>query len=157
SLPKYAGAGRKTIRLLSGQQGFSVRCVVVSATRESPPSEADVKEIERSRPPVVPAAVHDASLVAHWKFDDGQGTSAADASGNSLTATLRNDPKWSTGRVGGALSFNGINQYVSAGNSSKLYFPGPFTVAVWVNPAEVSGKYRYIVADYNPAGNLSSF
>jgi hypothetical protein len=157
ALPKYASPGRKSVRLLSGLQGFSVRAVVVSATRDAPPGDADLKLIEKSRPTVAPAAVRDFGLVAHWKFDEGKGDSAADASGGGLTAMLRNGPTWSAGRVGGALSFNGINQSVDVGNSPKLLFPGAFTVAAWVNPAETAGKYRYIVADYNAAGNQSSF
>ena len=30
-------------------------------------------------------------------------------------------------------------------------------MTAWVNPAEIAGKYRYIVSDYNTTGNVSNF
>jgi len=35
-----------------------------------------------------------ANLVAHWKFDDGSGTTAQDSSGNGYDGTLFGEPKW---------------------------------------------------------------
>ena len=52
-------------------------------------------------------------LVGYWTFDDGSGTTAADSSGNGYTATLVNGPTWITGKIGGAISANGVNQYVN--------------------------------------------
>jgi len=51
--------------------------------------------------------------VGWWKFDDGTGTTAADASGDGYTATLVNGISWVTGKIGDAVSANGVNQYVS--------------------------------------------
>jgi hypothetical protein len=48
-LPKPDAAGPKKIRLLTDQKGFSVAHVVVSATRKSPPSSTEVKELLRDR------------------------------------------------------------------------------------------------------------
>lgn len=81
-------------------------------------------------------------LVAHWKFDEGTGGSAADSSGNNLTGTLNGSPTWvSSGRFAKALQFGGptSSQYVSvpdpgtgsvldAGNGSSL------SVSFWVYP-----------------------
>ena len=53
------------------------------------------------------------NLVGWWKFDDGSGTTAVDSSGNSHTATLVNGISWVTGKIGDAVSANGVNQYVS--------------------------------------------
>jgi len=47
------------------------------------------------------ASAQSAGPVAHWKFDEGSGTTAADSSGNGNTGTLLNSPTWTTGRVGG--------------------------------------------------------
>ncbi len=47
-------------------------------------------------------------LVAHWRFDEGSGVIAQDASPNSNTATLRR-ALWSTGRDGTALAEDGGN------------------------------------------------
>jgi hypothetical protein len=158
-LPKYASGGRKTIRLLSAQQGFSVRAALITVARDTPPGETDLRELERTRQraPGGTSIVRDAGLIGLWKLDDAKGTLAADASGNGLTGTLWNGPAWSTGRKGGALSLNGINQYVEMGNTPKLAPSGPFTIAAWVNPAAVDGKIRYVLADYNEQGDHSSF
>jgi hypothetical protein len=48
-LPRYARPGPQRVRILSDQKGFSVACVVVSATRTGPPSDADLKELIRAR------------------------------------------------------------------------------------------------------------
>jgi hypothetical protein len=48
-LPAYAAAGPKKLRIVTDQQGFTVADAVVSATRSGPPSEAEVRELERAR------------------------------------------------------------------------------------------------------------
>ena len=54
-------------------------------------------------------------LVGYWKFDEGSGTTASDSSGYGNTGTLSTGasaPGWTTGKVGGALSFDGVDDYV---------------------------------------------
>jgi len=48
----------------------------------------------------------------HYAFEEGSGTIANDSSGNGNNGTL-NGPIWTTGKNGGGLSFDGINDYVS--------------------------------------------
>jgi len=84
-------------------------------------------------------------LVAHWKFDEGTGTSASDASGNGNTATLVNGPLWSAGRVGGALYFDGIDDNLIVANSGSLNLAGSFTLSAWVNPASTLTDFRSIL------------
>ncbi len=50
-----------------------------------------------------------AELVAHWRLDDGSGTTAVDSSGNGHDGTLLLDPQWVAGKHGGALEFAGIS------------------------------------------------
>ncbi|MHC4113271.1 MAG: chitobiase/beta-hexosaminidase C-terminal domain-containing protein, partial [Planctomycetota bacterium] len=54
----------------------------------------------------------DEGLVAHWKFDDGSGITAIDSAGTN-NGTLNGDPIWTTGRIDGALSFDGDGDYVA--------------------------------------------
>jgi hypothetical protein len=71
--------------------------------------------------------------VLWWKLDDGSGTAASDSSGNGNNGTLANSPTWTTGKVGGALSFNGSNQYVSLANAGNLAKGNAaHTVAAWI-------------------------
>ena len=74
-------------------------------------------------------------LVGWWKLDDGSGTSAADSSGSGNTGTLVNTPAWTTGMNGGALSFNGSNQYINIPDSPSLEISGAWTISTWVNLA----------------------
>jgi hypothetical protein len=52
------------------------------------------------------------SPVGYWKFDEGSGTTALDSSGNGNTGTLMNGPQWIDGKIGKALQFHGIDDYV---------------------------------------------
>jgi hypothetical protein len=69
--------------------------------------------------------------VARWALDDASGSQASDASGNGRTATLIGGPVWTTGKIGGALSFNGTTAYVSAPPSASVANLPQFTVAGW--------------------------
>ncbi len=82
-------------------------------------------------------------LVGYWKFDEGSGTTTADASGNGNTGTLYNSPIWQTGsncKEGSCLSFNGTNSFVRILNSSTIN-PGTsnFSTNVWYNTNSLSG------------------
>src|SRR2546423_591320 len=57
--------------------------------------------------------------VAYWKFDEGSGTTAADSSGFANAGTV-NGPTWTSGEIGGALNFDGVNDYVSVPDASNL-------------------------------------
>ena len=61
-----------------------------------------------------------AGIVAGYAFDDGTGTSAADASGHGITGTLTNGPTWGAGRYGGAIVLDGVDDYVDLGNPTAL-------------------------------------
>jgi hypothetical protein len=77
-------------------------------------------------------------LVAHWTFDDGSGTTAADSSGNGYTMTLVNGISWVTGKIGGAISANGTNQYGSV-PTINLSATNAVTVSMWLNRTYTSG------------------
>ena len=73
-----------------------------------------------------------AALVGYWKFDEGAGSVAADSSGSGHTMTLANGPAWVTGKIGGALSANGVNQYGSV-PSIDLSGTNAVTLTLWTN------------------------
>ena len=54
-----------------------------------------------------------------WAFDDGAGSTAADGSGHGNTATVAG-ATWTTGRFGGALAFDGVNDHVVVPRSASL-------------------------------------
>lgn len=68
-------------------------------------------------------------LHAHWALDD-DALSAADAAGGGLDGTLTNGPSWSAGRFGGALSFDGADDFVDL---PELALPDlPVTITTWI-------------------------
>lgn len=88
-------------------------------------------------------------LVGWWKLDETGGTTAADSSGNGNNGTLVNmDPAtdWVGGRIGGALEFDGYNDYVDCGNNESLDITGAITLAVWVKTNDAgNSQYNYFV------------
>jgi hypothetical protein len=82
-------------------------------------------------------------LIGYWTFDEGNGTTALDSSGNNNNGTLLNSPTWVTGKVGDALQFDGINDWVSIGNPTTLNNKGPYSISAWIKPSALDG---YIVA-----------
>ncbi len=79
---------------------------------------------------VVLSVVSDAraDLVAHLRFDDGSGTVASDTSGNGNDGTLNGGPKWVAGYVGGALEFDGTDDYVEM----TRVVQEDFTLMAWI-------------------------
>ena len=91
-------------------------------------------------------------LVGWWKLDETSGTTAVDSSGNNNNGTLVfNDPNWmpTGGAIGGALGFDGTNDYVDLGDDSSLNFEDsePFTIAAWI---KTTAEYGLIVSLRNP-------
>ncbi|GAB3979818.1 hypothetical protein GCM10027615_57030 [Plantactinospora veratri] len=70
-------------------------------------------------------------FVAHYRFDETAGTSAADATGNGKTGTLTGGAGWTTGRTGNAVNLNGSGAHVSL-PAGLLAGATAFTVATWV-------------------------
>jgi alpha-galactosidase len=87
------------------------------------------------------------SLIAHWKLDDGQGLIANDSSGNALNGTLLSGPTWVDSDIGGTLSFDGVDDYVT----TNTYFPDltlPFSISLWVNPAASQVRYADVLGNH---------
>jgi len=74
---------------------------------------------------------------AAYAFNEGTGTTTADASGNGLTGTLINGPVWIAGKNGNALSFDGVNDKVSLASTLDIAVL-PLTLEAWVLPANRS-------------------
>jgi hypothetical protein len=93
-----------------------------------------------------------AGLSGHWRFNDGTGTSAADASGNGRVGTLVNmDPvsDWVAGRDGGALDFDGIDDMVQIANDPGLTPADAITVAAWIRPSTAMTNWDRVASSGN--------
>jgi hypothetical protein len=77
-----------------------------------------------------------AGLVAHWKLDEGSGTTAFDTSGNGNNGTFTGDPQWVAGYYGGALEFDSTNDNIDCGNDDSLNIADEITLSAWINMAQ---------------------
>ncbi|HEX7899860.1 MAG TPA: LamG-like jellyroll fold domain-containing protein, partial [Planctomycetota bacterium] len=149
-LPKYTAGGVKAVRLITDQKGFGAAYAVVSASRNGPPVESEMKSWGKTEAAEEPAAAavdvpaeKDAALAGHWKFDDTAGATSIDASGGDNTAILAGGATGGPGRLGGALILDGKDAHASIPNAPALdrLQEGSYTLAAWFKPASrPSGK-----------------
>lgn len=89
-------------------------------------------------------------LAGYWKLDEGTGTSATDSSTNGNTGTLTNGPTWTTGQIGGAVTFDNVNDYIDLGDVSTMEGQSALTISTWINPTTLA-NYDGIVSKYASA------
>lgn len=78
----------------------------------------------------VPCAVGNVALLAHWKLDETSGNIAVDSVGDH-DGSLAGNPTWSTGRLDGALDFDGTDDLVDVGGILRSGTP-ELTISAWV-------------------------
>ena len=91
-------------------------------------------------------------LVGAWGFDEASGSTTDDASGNGNTGTIANATRTTSGKFGGALTFNGTNAWVTVNDSSSLHLTGGMTIEGWVNPTTLSGSWRALAVKETATG-----
>ena len=91
----------------------------------------DIRLFSSGRQSITPTPPGDIGLVAHWKFDEGAGGTAADSVGNAHPGTIGGTANWVAGRVGGALDFDGSTNYVDIQGDNPIV-TGTFSLAMWV-------------------------
>jgi len=71
--------------------------------------------------------------IAYWKLDEGSGTTAYDSVGQNNGTVY--GAQWSTGQVGGALSFDGVDDRAGiAWDESLANVADNFTILLWAQP-----------------------
>lgn len=70
-------------------------------------------------------------LMGYWTLNEGIGTTAQDSSGNGNAGTI-NGATWTTGKIGGALSFNGSDDFVNLGNDLSLHVNDNVSIVAWI-------------------------
>ena len=92
-----------------------------------------------------------AGLVAALGFDEASGTAATDASGTGNNGTLSGATRSASGRFGGALSFDGTNDWVTVADAASLDLTNNMTLSAWVRPTGASG-WRTVLLKERPGG-----
>ena len=103
---------------------------------------------------VVQVSTLSAGLVARWTFDEGTGTTAADATGLGHTATLTPGAAWTGGQVGGAaVTFSGGAKAVVNDAPDLRFTAGQsFTLSTWANVLALTSAWSAIVAKSRDSG-----
>jgi len=79
-------------------------------------------------------------LVAHWKFDEAEGSVAYDSAGSNDGVVY--GATWVDGVVEGALDFDGVDDYVAAPDDDALTGMSALTVSTWVRINTISWADR---------------
>ena len=104
---------------------------------------------------VANAATPGGGLVAAYSFNEGTGGTLTDRTGLGHTGTL-SGAAWTTqGRFGGALSFDGVNDWVTIGDANDLDVTTGLTVEAWVYPTALGATtWREVVIKERPGGEV---
>jgi parallel beta-helix repeat protein len=91
-----------------------------------------------AEPPIYPDA-------HWWKLDEGSGTTAGDSVGDSNGTFNGGAPNWVDGLIGGAVDFDGADDYFSVASLDDSYNQNSiFTVAGWFKTDQSAGKQTIV-------------
>jgi hypothetical protein len=104
------------------------------------------------------ARFNTAGLAGWWKLDETEGAQAADAAGGHL-GEVHGRPRWAPaqGRLGGALEFDGAENYVDCGDSPDFDFRDGLTISVWIKVRKFDKPWQVIVTKGDHAWRLVRF
>jgi hypothetical protein len=91
--------------------------------------------------------------IAAYGFSEASGTTTADATGKGHTGTISGATRTTTGKSGGGLSFDGVNDSVSVADANDLDLTTGMTLEAWVNPTSNSGWRTAVIKER--AGDLA--
>lgn len=92
-------------------------------------------------------------LVGAWGFDEPSGATAIDSSGGGQAGSITGATRTTAGRFGSALSFDGVNDWVTVPDSNALDVTTGMTIEAWVRPTAVGSAWRTVLLKEQP-GNL---
>ena len=86
--------------------------------------------------------------VAWWKFDETEGTTAADSAANGLAGRLQGQTRWARGQghSGNALALDGAGGFVDCGDAEQLDFREALTISAWFKVQRFDKTWQTLVA-----------
>ena len=93
-------------------------------------------------------------MVAWWKLDETDSQTAIDSTGNGRDGRLVGDSAWCSGRIGGALSFDGEGDYIDCGNDPAFDITDEITVACWIKVSQFTTFCQAVVAKSDSSWRL---
>ena len=73
-----------------------------------------------------------AELIGYWPFEEGQGTTAADITGNGNDGTFSGAVEWVPGYIGSAVSFDTAGERIVVGPLDPTEGTDAMTLAAWI-------------------------
>jgi len=102
------------------------------------------------------ARVRPDNMVGLWAFDEGNGKTAKDASGNENHGQLMGDTKWVNGKFGKALQFDGDMDYVEVAHDDTLDITKELTIVAWAKFDEIPVREN-VLLDKGPKAGQAQF
>jgi CubicO group peptidase (beta-lactamase class C family) len=102
--------------------------------------------------------------IAHWRFDEGSGTTAQSSATPGYPGTLTNGAQWGEGVIDHSVHLDGMDDYVQVGDpgaGSALDLGSSFTLAAWVRfdalPSTGGSRNPRILQKGASAGEAGSY
>ena len=95
--------------------------------------------------------------VAAYNFEEVSGAKVIDASGQGNHGTRSGTSRITQGRFGKALSFDGLNDWVTVNDAASLDLTTGMTVEAWVYPTESMTGWRTLVTKESPPDRASYY
>ena len=115
-----------------GNGPHTLRAIARDAAGNSATSAAVAVTVSNASPP-------NAGLVAAYGFEETSGPAVTDSSGLNNAGTIINDAaRTAAGKIGSAIDFDGVNDYVSVADANSLDLTTGMTLEAWVQLDTVS-------------------
>jgi hypothetical protein len=99
---------------------------------------------------VNPAPPPGTAPVGAWGFDETSGTGVTDGSGRGNNGTIAGAVRTTAGKFGSALTFDGVNDWVTVPDSTSLDLSTRATLEAWVFPTALGGLWRTALLKEQP-------
>ena len=93
-------------------------------------------------------------LVGTYKFEEASGSTVVDASGQGNTGTISGASRITEGRFGKALSFDGVDDWVTINDAPSLDLTTGMTLEAWVYPTVDMTQWATVILKEQPGGAL---
>ncbi|MGQ0591683.1 MAG: LamG-like jellyroll fold domain-containing protein [Gammaproteobacteria bacterium] len=93
-------------------------------------------------------------LVGAYNFEEASGTTVVDASGMGNKGTIRGAARITQGRFGNALSFDGVDDWVTVNDSASLDLTTGVTLEAWVYPIVDMTQWATVILKEQSGGAL---
>ena len=129
-----------------GSYNIFVRCQDTASPANASPDDFTITFAVAAQAPT--------GLVAAYGFDEASGTTTADATGHGLTGTLTSVTRTTTGKFGGALTFNGTSSWVTVAHNAQLNLTTGMTLEAWVFPTALGANWRNVLIKERTGGEI---